>query len=240
MDSIKQPLYKIKPLIFEIGRYRAVDLSPDHGGESIHPGKQYVIPPAQWYKWYEKPFERIVMISVLMVALLVVMLYFISPPFNAFVRRRKTMTARVALMVKVFIMTAVSSVVIACAVTLISSRPDEESFSLFEGISAWPAQLLRCAAILFAGWFLYSSWKGCNRNGKAIEKDLFGRTSLHPVNNSGHRRVLSYGSLFMLAWSVLCVLGGWVARGRAHMAPSMGHSLPSRCLCAAADCILEA
>jgi len=117
-----------RPLLFEIGRYRPVDLSADPSSETIHPGKRYITDSPQLYI---DPFQRIMGTITLMLLLAIVVLSFTNSTINAYARWSGNWAVTVATIALAALVVAGICGVIACAISSVSHQPGEEPFSLF-------------------------------------------------------------------------------------------------------------
>ena len=158
----------MQPLLFEIGQYSAVDLSADPSGKTVHPGKHYIMDSSKWHQSY-----MIMAIITFMTLCALIVLHFTSPKINAYARWSGNLVVTTATIVLASLIVAGICVAVAGTIFGISHQPGEEPFSLFEGISIWPAQLFRLAASLLACLFFYWSWRDHNENKKSIESKLF-------------------------------------------------------------------
>ena len=155
-ESIKNP----QPLIFEIGRYNSILLTqlPE---DTIHPQKYY-------YLSYYLTFKKIGIISTFFF----IILFLTSSRVNQFVKQsilsRKKFTIILILIILIVIY-------FVKTIFRISILPDEEPFSLFEGISAWPSEIIRFVTILLTALFIYWSWRDRKKNKDDIEKFNFNK-----------------------------------------------------------------
>lgn len=173
LELIRQPL---QPLIFEIGRHQAVALT-DRSDVTIHPRKHRVGGDIKFY----------IKIAAIIISVFV-FLFFTSGRVNNYLRRfacakmgYKVMTVIGVLLIIFF----------GLAIYLISNQPDEEPFSIFEGISVWPTEIFRFIAIMLSVLFLYLSWRSRKENKKEIEGKFFENGEM--ANNSSRSNVSKTG-----------------------------------------------
>ena len=142
----------MQPLIFEIGRHEAVLLTDP--GDTIHPAKYQV----------KGGFDFYAKITGIILAGLI-FLFFTNSSVNSFIK--KLADAK-----KGYIEITVIGVVLVIALTvgiyLISNQPDEEPFSIFEGISVWPTEIFRLITIVLSVLFIYWSWSSRKENTREI------------------------------------------------------------------------
>ncbi len=118
------------PRLFEVGNNGAHDLSMVAGG-AVHPARQSEV-------WYRE-FLKCAGMAALLLSLLGLALWQVAPLPRPWVRRLFAYRRWVVLI----------TLVVLCSAAVIAydhSRPGGEPFSLFEGISIWPAEVLRLAA----------------------------------------------------------------------------------------------
>ncbi len=147
----------LQPLIFEIGRHKAVSLTDP--GDTVHPQRQQAVVDV----WF-------CLRVALGIALGLIVLFWTSGRVNHYMRRLYDAEGK-------YKVTAVGLVLFVAAfgylILRVSNRADEEPFSLLEGISIWPAEILRFLAILLSALFLYLSWSSREANRKRIDERLF-------------------------------------------------------------------
>ena len=165
----------LKPLVFEIGRHKAVGLTDIV--DTVHPQRD----EAEHNAWF---YVKIVLIIILGL----VVIFFVSTPVNTFVKRSLHTKAKYGI-----ISLALAVFLAAYAVHQISRRPGEEPFSVLEGISVWPTEILRLLAFVLSVLFLYLSRRNLKKNRDQIVKE-FGfkgepdRPSQHSDAKTRHRK----------------------------------------------------
>src|SRR4029079_17542135 len=78
-----------------------------------------------------------------------------------------------------------SAVLVFACVYYGSHLPDGEPFALWEGISAWPTEILRAVAIVLAIWLLFDAESHLCTNAAKIRGDYFGPEHRGERNGTG-------------------------------------------------------
>ncbi|HME44560.1 MAG TPA: hypothetical protein VKF36_15830 [Syntrophorhabdales bacterium] len=148
----------LSPLIFEIGRHKAVCLTDP--SDTVRPQREQTVVGIRSY-----------VRTALVIALGLVVLFWTSTRINNYVKQLCHAEGKY----KIVAVGGVLLLVVAFgyAVLRISNRADEEPFSVLEGISIWPAEILRFLAFLLSALFLYLSWSSREANRKLINEKLF-------------------------------------------------------------------
>jgi hypothetical protein len=147
------------PLIFEIGRHNAVCLTDT--GNTIHPQMDQSTHNLRfWVK-----VAIIILLGLAFFFLLTAPVAISAKQLFHSKATHQAMGAAVALILIGFCC--------AYAVHAISRLPHEEPFSLLEGISAWPTELMRFLAILLSILFFYLSWQSRKINTQQIDEKFF-------------------------------------------------------------------
>jgi hypothetical protein len=161
-----------KPKIFEIGRYRVVDLSEDLFDE-----KSFYPRPKE-----AKSSKKTVMKVAYVTMLLFVLLSFCSEQVRnlitmAFSKRKRVFATLASLLLMALLILAFYH--------LILLNPHlEEPLSFFEGISVWPTELLRLFAALLSLLLIWRARTKIKDNTDAICKEFGFPSSLIEKNNS--------------------------------------------------------
>jgi len=185
-----------EPLVFEIGRTVPVMLT-DHP-DRIHPQRPDHVFSRNLFN--EKPDDRLwkkMGRYVLpktgtvagMILLASVFAFFTSSHCNKCLRKNEWKSGRLIIGLVAFF-----CVGFAAMVYMVSHWAGEEPFSILEGISIWPTEILRFTALLLTVVFILVSQKRRKENIERIEKDFFGG----PVD-SGARRGRKQ-SMFWFDW----------------------------------------
>ena len=155
-ELINAPIEKTQPLIFEIGRYNPVLLTalPEN---SINPRK-------------DQQSVLLAMKILLIVFLILCFLFFTSARINKHVKHLFLTAGKFEVMVHIMVILVI--IVFAVSIYLICNRPNEEPFSIFEGISVWPTEIFRFLAILLSALFIYWTWSGGKKNRESIPEKL--------------------------------------------------------------------
>ncbi len=135
-----------QPLVFEIGRYNAVNLAPGASRDSVHPWSALSTSPGNYVK---------------ALAILILLIFFLLSSST-------TLATHKGAVIVSFVIFAV----FALFMVNVSGHDREEPLSFFEGISVWPTEFLRLAAILISVVFLYSAWRD-RKDNQAFIYDKF-------------------------------------------------------------------
>ena len=150
----------LSPLIFEIGRHKAVGLTDP--GDAVHPPRDRT----EHGTWL---YGRIALI----IALGLMVIFFAGAPVNNFVKQILRAKAKYRVMsVGGLLLLVGCGYALYYAVYEITRLPDEEPFSVLEGISVWPTELLRLLAVLLSILFLYLSRRSREINRKLIDEEF--------------------------------------------------------------------
>jgi ABC-type transport system involved in multi-copper enzyme maturation permease subunit len=153
-QNVKELIGKeLEPLIFEIGRHQAFVLTDTTG--TIHPQKHQVGGGI----WFYIKIAFIIIFAL-------IFLFFTSARVNNYVKQLVRDENKVIAVIGVLLLI----IVFAVAIRLISDHPDEEPFSIVEGISIWPTEIFRFVGILLSVLFLYLSYSGRKKNIEDIDK----------------------------------------------------------------------
>jgi hypothetical protein len=174
---------ELQPLIFEIGRRQAIVLTDTRG--TIHPGNPQVKGGVKFYIQTAGGMLRIAGI----IASALIFLFLTSARVNSCLRSLAGAGKRYQAMAVIAILLFI---VFGVAVYLISNQPDEEPFSVFEGISVWPTEIFRFIAILLSVLFIYWSWSSRKENRKAIDKEFFNSSSREDSKTGEGRAALNW------------------------------------------------
>jgi hypothetical protein len=154
-----------RPKIFEIGRYRVVDLSED---------------PGDAISFYPRPREannskrtarKAVMISLLLVALL----YFSCQQARTLIHMAFSGWKRVVATLASLLLVALA--VLAFYHRILLNPHLEEPLSFLEGVSGWPAEFLRLIAVLLSLFLIWRARTKIRENSDEINRE-FGFSSL--------------------------------------------------------------
>lgn len=154
-DALREPP---SPRIFEIGRHMAFDLSPDKGGRvaTVHP-------PQQDAENSRRLLRRVAVIALLLVPFLCISSVAVKNAAKGVLSAPRRLTIVIA-------------VVLAAAIAVfyfgILGNSDQEPFSLFEGVSIWPTEILRLLALVFSAYFLSISGTSLRRNSDGIVREF--------------------------------------------------------------------
>ena len=146
-------------LVFEIGRRRAVCLTDTTG--TVHPPRDQI----ERGIWYYITIALIAVLALLVISFIILPAYDLAKQFPSMVRKHKLTTAVVAVLV------------LACGLGVyymvkIANMVNEEPFSILEGVSVWPTEILRFVAFLLALLFLYLSYKSLSANKKVVDDEF--------------------------------------------------------------------
>ena len=148
----------LRPLIFEIGRHRAVGLTDPE--DAIRPPRDQV----KHTNWFYIKIGLTIVLGL-------VVIFLARPPSKTL---RGLLRKHLTTSILVTAGTLLLLVGFGCAVYLISRLPNEEPFSVLEGISVWPTEILRFLAFLLSILFLYMVGRGREENRKTINRTVFG------------------------------------------------------------------
>lgn len=149
-----------RPKIFEIGRYRAVDLSEDPGDAiSIYPRPREASNS-------KRTARKVVMISLL----LVVLLYFSSQQVRALIHMAFSGRTRGVVTLVSLLLTALAVLVFYHRILL---NPHlEEPLSFLEGVSGWPTEFLRLIAVLCSLFLIWRATAKIRENRDEINREF--------------------------------------------------------------------
>jgi hypothetical protein len=104
------------------------------------------------------------------------------------------------------------SIVVFCFYQGVIRSPYEEPFSFFEGVSIWPAEILRVIACVFSLFFLWYSWKSLKKNNEDVADEFgFDHSSgtdapIEPDGNVKPRKTGIWGNI-SIRWKEFWELG---------------------------------
>ncbi|HLZ19333.1 MAG TPA: hypothetical protein VKO67_06955 [Smithellaceae bacterium] len=192
-----QRQYQPEPLLFEIGNTGAVKLSER--------------------KKSNYSYTRLMILAIfLMAVIFLTILFFSNKPVN------RTVMSILKSKWKLMIVLAVAGLAVLMLVVMnmyILTKPDEEPFSLVNGISVWPANIFRMAAFILSVSFICFSYRSLKNNEQDIWDQLFRkapkveRWSNFPksVVSSDFFKAYSNGDISAL-WDEYAVRNGWQYR----------------------------
>ena len=157
-EEMKKPP---EPRIFEVGRHTAVDLRP---ANSPPAGEVHPVP-------YEagtigKTSGQIAVIAIL----LLFFLCFLSNRVREGVKRIGFAGKKHPK--KAMILLFLLILVIVCFYVRVLRNPDEEPFSIFEGVSIWPTEIIRIIGVLLALQFWVKSRRILRENSRKLGKEF--------------------------------------------------------------------
>jgi len=151
------PVEATKPALFEIGNSRAYNLS---GTEE------------------NKYFFRWLVVLFLIAVIIVGTLFFANKQVNRAVKAIFACEDKEQFRRKVIILLVVAALLVLLPILFnryILSDASEEPFSFFDGISVWPANIMRMLVFILSACFIYVSYDSLKKNEKEIEHKLLRR-----------------------------------------------------------------
>jgi len=167
------------PCVFEIGRHKAVNLS--NTDNSIHPTRDA-----------RKRQRQFMFGTSIIIALLAFLFLFTSMKARDYAEAvwnyyRPLKFGRL-------VVTAASGITVLVACYLVyacHASYEEEPFSLFEGISVWPSELIRLVAAVVAISFICKAWKDIRKNKESIGAEFFGEIDNPPGSDDKQKKIRS-------------------------------------------------
>ncbi len=164
----------LKPLIFEVARSGAYDITPDNQRSDIHPDPNDS-------RRNQSPEERS-RTAVLVVVLLIILhlqLYLLSDTYRKLTLQRYRLSSRDRESSRnVCLLGLVLVVSLAVCIYQSAQGGGGEPLEFFEGISIWPTEILRCVVVVLCGAFIAVAVSTIKASDRMLEREDF-MTSRH-------------------------------------------------------------
>jgi len=197
----------IKPRIFEISRKGPVDLSQSYGERNLDDCTLNILACSHIHPQHETGNEKFNSVTFIGLAVLGFILIYrmswdsrkILPNFSkldVWIRKKYTPTKGTGFAIECAIMFlfVAAGMLMSCFIfEIVTVFGKEEPFSLWNGISIWPSNLLQLFALIASVWAIRVIWKKCSKIEEEMEMEFFTSHEIsHATSQANPASVISY------------------------------------------------